>query len=197
MKKRDGLQTAEQPQNQQPTPWKRNVLRAILTTATALLLIWIFSNSLQTGVESSSQSGKVMEIVQSVAAFIDPDSYIATATGEDYEFIHGIVRTIAHFSEFALLGALTGWCYFSYTKKAVYAYLPLAFLVCVPLVDEFLQSFTPNRAAEITDVLVDMAGAFTGLAFAVFTVWLGAVIYRKAQAKRQAKLQMCYQKTTT
>ena len=159
---------------------KMIILRILLTAACLAFLAWIFSNSLQSGTESYSQSSKVMKMVQSIAAFVAPDSYIATATGEDYERIHGVVRTLAHFSEFALLGVLVGCCYCSYTNKKLFIFLPFAFLVCVPLVDEFLQTLTEGRAAEIADVLVDMSGAGTGLIISLCVIWWIQSIYRKA-----------------
>lgn len=155
-------------------------LRILLTLACLGFLAWIFSNSLQSGAESSLQSNKVMKIVQSVAAFVAPNSYIATATGEDYELIHAVVRTLAHFSEFAVLGVLVGCCYCSYTNKKLFVFLPFSFLVCVPLIDEFLQTLTEGRAAEISDILVDMAGACTGLILSLCVIWLIQRLYRKA-----------------
>lgn len=175
--------------------WVRNLFRIVLTVACIALLGWIFSNSLRTGEESSAQSSTVIEIVQTVAGFIAPDSYIATATGEDYDFLHGIIRIIAHFSEFALLGVLTGWCYCAYTFKMRYTYLPIGCLFIVPMLDEYFQTFTPGRSAEIVDVLVDTSGAMVGFLLALLSVWIGILIYKKA--KKSAKNKKDREKKST
>ena len=61
---------------------------------------------MQEGEQSAEKSSEVVKAVQKVAAFFDPNSAIATATGEAYDRLHAAVRNWAHFAEFALLGGL-------------------------------------------------------------------------------------------
>ena len=147
------------------------------------MLAFIFSNSLKTGGESSAQSSVVVAMVQDMAAVLAPWSGIAEATGEEYERLHATVRTLAHFSEFALFGALLCWCTLSYTRKKPYQLLPFVGICVVPLVDESIQLFTAGRGAEWTDVLVDIAGGICGMAFALACFALGAYIYYKKKRK--------------
>ncbi len=153
--------------------------RALLTLACLLLLAFIFGNSLKAGDESSAQSAEVVQAVQKVVGFFAPHSWIATATGEAYEKLHAVVRTLAHFSEFALLGALCSWCYRAYTAEKAYFFVVVFFVLFVPIVDEFLQTLTAGRVADIYDVWIDSAGGAVGIAFALLTLWIAKRIRRK------------------
>ena len=155
--------------------------RVLLTLACVLLLAFIFGNSLIEGDESDNQSNIVVKVVQKVVGFFAPKSWIATATGEDYQRLHAIVRTLAHFSEFALLGALCSWCYRAYTSQKTYFFAVVFFVAYVPIIDEFLQSFTIGRVADIHDVWVDTLGAFAGILFALGTLWLAKIIIKRRE----------------
>ena len=98
-------------------------LRILLTAACAFAVGFILYNSIQTAVESAKQSSRAVEVVQQVVATVAPNSPIVTATGDAYDRLHAAVRTLAHFTEYALLGVLAGWCYRSYTDKKVWYFL--------------------------------------------------------------------------
>ena len=140
----------------------RILLRIFFPIACIALLAFIFGNSLRTGEESTKQSSTIVAAVQTVAGVIAPGSAIATATGEAYERLHGCVRVIAHFIEFAALGALMVWCCFAYTRKKRYLFIPFALIFLVPIIDETIQLFTKGRGAELFDVLVGTAGGVCG-----------------------------------
>ncbi len=166
-------------------------LKILLPVLCALWLGFIFSNSLKTGEESSAQSSTVVEVVQTVVQAVAPKSELAQATGEAYDKLHAFVRSMAHFTEFAVLGALFAWCYFSYTFRFKHCYLPFVGIVVVPLIDELLQKFTAARACTLIDVVVDVAGGVVGLAFATLTVWLGVKIYQRIKKSKQNQAPMC------
>ena len=176
----DGIFAYNRNMNEKSRPTiKRIVLRAVLTALCVFVYAWIFSNSAKTGTQSSSQSHTVTKAVQKFVGVFAPNSFIATAAGEDFERLHSAVRTAAHFCEFALLGALLVWCYLSYTQDIAFAFLPFALVVLTPIFDEAVQSFTGGRAAEVTDLLVDTAGGLAGGVFVLLAVWIGVAIYRK------------------
>ncbi len=154
-------------------------LRILLTLLSVGVLGFIFSNSLRTGEESSAQSGKVMELVQSVALLVAPNSQVATATGEAYERLHALVRVAAHFSEFALLGAVMVWCFYSYTGKKRHFFIPIIGAAIAAVADECLQLFTYGRGAEIADVLVDIGGGLAGVIFALCILTVVEICIRK------------------
>ncbi len=165
--------------------WWRICLCALLTAACGAFICWIFSNSLKTAEESSVQSGGVVEKIQAFFARFAPHSFVATAKGEDYDKLHKIIRILAHFSEFALLGALLIWCLRAYTGKGIFLLIPLALILLVPVVDELLQSFTGGRAMQFIDIVVDVAGGICGGAFALLTLRAGKKIVEKKGKKEE------------
>lgn len=156
--------------------------RILLTIACAFAVGFILYNSIQTAVESARQSSRVVEVVQKVVASVAPNSPIVTATGSAYERLHAVVRTLAHFSEYALLGALAGWCYRSYTDKKLWLGVAGGGVALMAVLDEFLQTFSAGRGTQFTDMLVDICGGGVGIAFALFTVWLVGKMIRKRRA---------------
>ena len=154
-------------------------IRIILTLLTIGCLAWIFSNSLATGMESSEASQTVTETVQDVVGAVAPSSPIATATGEEFDLLHTFVRNAGHFCQFALLGALLFWCLLSYSLKKKALWIAPVTTTAIAFIDEYLQTFVEERVGEIFDVLLDCAGAVTGIAFAVACVWLGIKIITK------------------
>ena len=163
--------------------WWRICLCALLTAACVAFIGWIFSNSLKTAEESTVQSAGVVEKIQAFFARFAPNSFVAKATGEDYNTLHKIIRILAHFCEFALLGALLIWCLRAYTGKGKFLFIPLALILLVPIVDEILQSFTGGRAMQFIDLVVDVAGGICGGVFALFTLWIGKKIVEKKGKK--------------
>ena len=159
------------------------ILRITLTLACLLVFAWIFSNSLQTGEESSSQSVAVVDAVQRVVKVFAPNSSIANATGEAYAKLHEDIRVLAHFCEFALLGALLVWCYRSYTSDKAFAFLPVVIVLLTPIVDECLQTTTLGRGAELFDVFVDSLGGICGCAFAFITILIAWIIRKSKERK--------------
>ncbi len=149
------------------------------------MLVFIFSNSLKSASQSIEQSSHTVQAVQDFVAVFDPDSPIVTATGEAYELLHEIVRTVAHFAEFALMGSLFGWCLLSYTTRKKRLLIPLGGVLIVPLIDECLQLFSDGRGMQGFDILLDIGGGVIGLAFAIATVWLGVWLHRRRVQKRE------------
>jgi VanZ family protein len=163
----------------------RTVLKIFLPLACLLWLAFIFSNSLKSGEASAAQSSTVVNSIQSVAQVVAPDSWVANATGEDYEKLHGGVRITAHFLQFAVLGALLCWCYFAYTPRIAYIYLPISAVLLVPFIDECLQGFVAARAGELADILTDLTGGILGFLMAAFSVLIGVIIYKVKRKKRK------------
>ncbi len=78
---------------------------------------------------------------------------------------HGLLRKLAHFSEFACLGLTLGWFWGMYVKNAVCMLLPaLGCGFAVACVDECIQIFVPGRSAGFGDVMLDFSGACLSIA---------------------------------
>lgn len=165
----------------------RILLCAFLTLLCALTVGWIFSNSAQDGVSSSSKSEEVTQQVQDAVGTIAPSSPIATATGENFDRLHLFVRKSAHFLEYALLGMLFAFTLRSYTKLKRFWFLPLCLSFLTAATDEYIQNFSVGRTNAFRDVLIDVSGGAFGILFAVFCLLLGESILRKTARKRAAE----------
>ncbi len=131
---------------------KRMWLCGVLTV---LNILFIWGNSLLTREVSAAISkfvGRILSIF-----FSGPDTP-AEGTG------HGILRKIAHVTEFCSLGILLSWGVRMLRKQKWehFAY-PLAIGVAVAAIDETIQIFSPGRGPQIRDVGIDTLGVVAGL----------------------------------
>ena len=109
-----------------------------------LWMILIFIMSSFDSVESSNQSSIIVNYI----------SKLFNITNIDVLTI--IVRKLAHFTEYFILGILL-YNYFKEYKKGIVISLIYA------ITDEFHQIFISGRSAEIMDILIDVAGAIVGI----------------------------------
>ena len=139
---------------------KTVVKKVLFICFLVLSVVWvgfIFSNSIDNGTESGEKSSAVTEAINEGLA----------AVGVEKPVTERDVRTAAHFSEFLVLAALLSpallLCPLSdKLKKPLYSLIPiLSVPVCflIACIDEFIQSFSPGRAMQFSDVLVDTLGA--------------------------------------
>ncbi len=76
----------------------------------------------------------------------------------------GLLRKLAHVTEFACLGVLLRWLFGMLTEKKWQNYgIPLACGVFVASVDETIQMFVPDRGPGIKDVGIDTLGVILGI----------------------------------
>ncbi len=124
-------------------------------------IIWIiviFSFSYQPAVQSSELSRGVTDFFYRIITFFLPALELSMS-----EF-HSFIRKTAHFFIYLILGLLT---YFSSKKSQVPKPALVAFTVCfiIAIIDESFQEFRPGRSGQVSDVVLDSAGSFTGIIF--------------------------------
>ena len=85
--------------------------------------------------------------------------FFPTALPETLTFYHGIIRKLAHFTEYAILGLLAARAFD--VGRAVLA--SSVIVIGVAAIDEINQSFNPARTGSVADVLIDLAGGATGI----------------------------------
>lgn len=112
-------------------------------------LCFIWGNSLLPGEISGAFSDWVKEIL----AMLLPG-------GEDVPGGGGLLRKLAHFTEFAALGMCLTWLHGMLRKPKYYALLLGAGAACV---DETIQRFVPDRGPSLKDVGIDTCGVLTGM----------------------------------
>lgn len=132
-------------------------------TLLALNLVFIWGNSLMPGEVSGAISLWVKNLL------------FPAGTG-DPQAGHGLLRKIAHFTEFGCLGALLCWLCAMLGKKP---YCSLIYSILAACADEGIQCFVPDRGPGVRDVLIDTAGAALG----ILLLLAGAAIYQKRKQK--------------
>ena len=89
-------------------------------------------------------------------------------TAEAIVQVHFLLRKCAHLTEYAILAILLRRALYRGTnlRAKPWVFFMAIWFVCgiFAASDEFHQSFVPSRTASLNDVLVDISGAFFGLA---------------------------------
>ena len=126
----------------------------------------IWALSITPAITSSEQSNVVTMTV------VNPPSESASITqeakGPSMTYMITLVRKMAHFAEFGVLG-------FLWALLGLFQWYPAMWLygLGVALVDEGIQYFVPGRAAAVTDVTIDYCGFFCGFALVMVVArWL-------------------------
>lgn len=136
-----------------------------------LMVIFIFSNSAASASTSNGMSLTVSEWVRPVLNTV--------GLHPETDFLNFVIRKLAHFSEYALLGVLIGLAYrlqpWSWMKGKV-ALLPF---FIIPVLDENLQRFSSGRSCELRDMLIDSAGMAVGMMLVI------AVLMMLSNRKKQ------------
>ena len=128
-------------------------------------LAFIWGNSLLPGELSGALSGWIHTLIQ--AWFPN--------MGEG-EGGHGLLRKLAHFTEFTALGMCLAWLYGMMGKGKV---RPFLWGVAAASVDETIQRFVPDRGPSVKDVCIDSAGVLTG----IILLWMGHHYWKRKSAK--------------
>lgn len=155
--------------------------RKILTAAAALLcvalIIFIFSNSLDSAEESTEKSDAVHEAVNNVAKEL----------GVKKEITKSFIRQSAHFLEFTALGASAALTLLfalapdprrALNIKLAFSSASIPFCALTALIDEYIQTFSDGRVFDVTDILTDTSGSVVGSLFTVSVYLLIRLIFR-------------------
>lgn len=116
----------------------------------AVNLTFIWGNSLLPG----AVSGAISDFVKGILSGLFPGGGLDSSQGGF------LVRKLAHFSEFACLGALLMWRRGMLGKPWPGAFVWGAAAACV---DECIQLFVPDRGPSLRDVAIDSCGVLAGI----------------------------------
>lgn len=140
-------------------PRKSNTWRVSLVLV-CIGVILLFSTSLL----SAEHTKKA---IRAVLHWISPG-----ATEDHLKLLNLIIRKLAHLTEYGCLAALTAWTTLVVLPAAMRRWWFLIGLITVAAVaslDEFHQSFIPNRTGAVTDVLIDITGGL--IALSLIAIW--------------------------
>lgn len=153
----------------------------VLITAT---LVFIWTNSMETPAESSEKSQGVMKLLTPILEFF-------VGKGNVTEFL---VRKLAHFCEFGLLGCELSLMIILRKRQTLQWYVNAAmFAFMAAALDETIQIFA-DRGSSLADVWLDFAGAVTGIAGVWVLYTLGnRFVYRVRQKRSLRKVRAMHE----
>ena len=146
---------------------KQKTRRIIFLFLTAAFTIFIFANSLTVGEQSAKQSNFIVDIVLS--------AFNLVGIKADADLLFVLIRKLAHFSEYFVLGLLAFFALYNPSKRKITFFAPI-YCLLVAVADEFImQRITEGRSPQLTDVLID----FSGVVFGLLTV--ACILYLKTK----------------
>ena len=157
-----------------------SVLQVILTVAIFGTVCFIFSNSMQTGVDSSSASRAVQDFLQSLLRRLGHPAAAARLTEH-------MVRKAAHFCEYMLEGFLLLLGVRLFSRKLRFLSWPALLGLLTALCDETIQLFYAGRGSSVTDVWIDFAGVLTGMALAMAFAVLVETLMRRTRRREEKR----------
>lgn len=164
---------------------KEKTKALILTVVSVLIIAFIFRNSLQDAEQSTLESSFVGELINKMMSFFGID----TASLRDMALP---LRKAAHFTEFFILGTSLYFTFSAYMIKNVKkAVLSLVFGFCVACIDETIQIFSPGRASQFTDVLIDTSGVLCALLIFSLFAFLKEKRKNTKNSKTEKKSGIC------
>lgn len=154
---------------------KKTVLRWSLFffTLCTMALIFYFSS------ENGEKSGAASDGVTAFFVRLFSGKEIGELSPKLADTVSLVIRKLAHFSEFCLLGLFFGGFIRTYNMRESLCFvIPSAFCLVYAAFDEFHQLFVSGRCGSVRDVAIDFAGAlFAGAILAL----LSFVIKRKKE----------------
>lgn len=159
---------------------KHSIVLSLLLVIAVMAMIFCFSA--QTGAESGAMSGRITTWVLNLVL-----PGIGDFSAEKQEAIRStvgfVVRKLAHFSEYALLG-FSLMLHIHQIQKKTLVRLPWLWSWAVGTLyaasDEFHQGFVAGRGPSLRDVMIDSAGVIAGT---LLLLWI--IVHR---TKKKASL---------
>ncbi len=127
--------------------------RVLFTACLIYSVVFIFQNSLQIAEQSSLRSEQVQQVVNEVAGTVGLGPFS----------LH-MVRKMAHFAEFMMMGFWFMLCLRVYTRHFIkHVSWPLFLGLGTAVMDETIQMFVDGRGSSVKDVWIDFSGFLMGL----------------------------------
>ena len=118
-----------------------------------LVILWmilIFIMSSFSGNDSSNQSNFIVDIISNIFNI------------NNIELLSLIIRKLAHFTEYFILGILVYNMIYNLNKKK---YISIIICILYAISDEIHQLFVIGRSCKFIDILIDSCGSITGIYF--------------------------------
>lgn len=141
---------------------KLNIIRTILVIALITIFITIFGFSNQ---DSETSGGISQKVAEYVTKYIPSIQEMEESQKEEViDKIETVIRKIAHFSIYTLVGILLMSLMCTYKIKEIDKIgISLIIGIIYAISDEIHQAFIPGRGPQLTDVILDSMGVLTGI----------------------------------
>jgi VanZ family protein len=144
-----------------------NKTKLVTMSLWVVVLLWmvlIFSLSAQSAEQSNGLSEKVTKtIIKTIVWIVHVDIDAKTINGLVTQF-HYLVRKFAHGWIYFMLGVLLIITFINTGITRFRAYVfAMVFCFFYAAMDEIHQTFVSGRSGQISDILIDTAGAFLGI----------------------------------
>lgn len=162
------------------TGWQKGWIRVVTTLMTVAVMMMIFAFSMENAEQSDRTSGQISKAVLSV--FYPEYEQLPLSDKEAlYDNVQHVIRKLAHFTEYTLLGlmirlCLESWLGYRTVKKVHLMVSGFAAGTGYACTDELHQMAIDGRSGQWTDVLVDASGVLLGVA-------LGTLLIRRINRK--------------
>ena len=137
--------------------------RIIMFVLTALVIAFAFIHSSMPSVQSAQESESVLDFV----------TVILKLFGIEPNLSDHIIRKLAHFTEYTVLGAMLCSCDRIKPIKFVPYTVSIGLFTC--FIDETIQLGVEGRSGQVSDMWIDFFGVLLGTAVMLVAFW----IYRK------------------
>ena len=117
--------------------------------------MFIFIMSSFNSTESSNQSNFIVNIIINIFNI------------SNIEILSLIIRKLAHFTEYFILGILTYNMINNYNKKS---YISIIICILYAISDELHQLFVPGRSCQVLDIIIDSIGSILGIYLLSFII---------------------------
>ena len=153
---------------------KHSIALTLLPVIAVMVMIFCFSA--QTGAQSGAMSGRVTTWI--INLFVPDFENMTAQTQESLRYTVGLViRKLAHFSEYALLG-VTLMLHVAQIRKRTMVRLPWLWAWGIGTLyaasDEFHQGFVADRGPSVVDVMIDSSGVIAGVLLMMWILYLCA-----------------------
>lgn len=148
---------------------RRNTRITVCAVLVMMNAALIWGNSFLPGSESSEISGGLLIWLKATFPFL----------GGLGEFL---LRKLAHFSEFTLLGILLCRLFTLTQEWGIHRFsTPLLCGVLAAAADETIQIYVPGRGSSLLDVWIDVSGVCTGILLCILVQWISNKLYWKGK----------------
>ncbi|MBQ4556811.1 MAG: VanZ family protein [Clostridia bacterium] len=159
--------------------YRSKKILAVFVVLSFVWAAWIFSMSNEPATVSADRSGGISDVITPLF-FKGFETLSQNDKEAALSLVDHVVRKIAHFCIYAVLGTLISFSFFYKEQTWIWH-------ICIPLLcgalyaasDEIHQAFVPGRGPLVADVFLDSFGVLCGILFTAIVTLIATKKSRK------------------